>query len=163
MTTCNPLLRSGVTTRTNRQGQSAINDLWYKNAIIYCLFVGTYMDANGDGIGDFIGLTRPLDYLQGLGITAIWLMPFQVSPGCDNGYHVADYYGVDVTAPSVIFVEFTHAAEQRGIRVLIDVVVNQPRTNTLGFPLARNRVSAEEVRGDVDDGESTEVRSGRCG
>ena len=57
-----------------------INDLWYKNAIIYCLSVGTYMDANGDGIGDFIGLTRRLDYLHGLGITAVWLMPFQVSP-----------------------------------------------------------------------------------
>lgn len=50
-----------------------INDLWYKNAIIYCLSVGTYMDANGDGVGDFIGLTRRLDYLPGLGITAIWL------------------------------------------------------------------------------------------
>ena len=68
-----------------------INDLWYKNAIIYCLSVGTYMDANGDGIGDFIGLTRRLNYLQGLGITAIWLMPFQVSPGRDDGYDVADY------------------------------------------------------------------------
>ena len=54
-----------------------INDLWYKNAIIYCLSVGTYMDANGDGIGDFQGLMRRLDYLQGLGVTAIWLMPFQ--------------------------------------------------------------------------------------
>ena len=57
-----------------------INDLWYKNAIIYCLSVGTYMDANGDGIGDFHGLMRRLDYLHGLGVTAIWLMPFQPSP-----------------------------------------------------------------------------------
>src|SRR5512132_4327748 len=57
-----------------------INDLWYKNAVIYCLSVGTYMDSNGDGIGDFKGLMRRLDYLHGLGITAIWLMPFQVSP-----------------------------------------------------------------------------------
>jgi glycosidase len=57
-----------------------INDLWYKNAIIYCLSVGTYMDANGDGIGDFQGLMRRLDYLHGLGVTAIWLMPFQTSP-----------------------------------------------------------------------------------
>jgi maltose alpha-D-glucosyltransferase/alpha-amylase len=72
-----------------------INDLWYKNAIIYCMSVETYMDANGDGIGDFLGLTRRLDYLHGLGITAIWLMPFQVSPGRDDGYDVADYYSVD--------------------------------------------------------------------
>jgi Alpha amylase, catalytic domain len=57
-----------------------INDLWYKNAIIYCLSVATYMDANGDGRGDSQGLMRRLDYLQGMGVTAIWLMPFQPSP-----------------------------------------------------------------------------------
>src|SRR5262245_56806845 len=57
-----------------------INDLWYKNTVIYCLSVGTYMDSNGDGIGDFTGVMRRLDYLHGLGITAIWLMPFQISP-----------------------------------------------------------------------------------
>ena len=57
-----------------------INDLWYKNTVIYCLSVGTFMDANADGIGDFQGLMRRLDYLHGLGITAIWLMPFQSSP-----------------------------------------------------------------------------------
>ena len=57
-----------------------INDLWYKNAIVYCLSVGTYMDSNGDGIGDFQGLMRRLDYLHGLGVTAVWLMPFQPSP-----------------------------------------------------------------------------------
>jgi hypothetical protein len=57
-----------------------INDLWYKNAIIYCLSVGSFMDANGDGVGDFPGLMRRLDYLHGLGVTAIWLMPFQPTP-----------------------------------------------------------------------------------
>ena len=70
-----------------------IKDLWYKNAVVYCLSVGTYMDANGDGIGDFQGLMRRLDYLHGLGITAIWLMPFQNSPGKDDGYDISDYYG----------------------------------------------------------------------
>ena len=102
-----------------------INDLWYKNAIIYCLSVGTYMDANGDGIGDFHGLGRRLDYLHGLGITAIWLMPFQTSPHRDDGYDVADYYSVDPRYGTLgDFVEFTHGAKQRGIRVLIDLVVN---------------------------------------
>src|SRR5437867_10060882 len=72
-----------------------INDLWYKNAIIYCLSVGTYMDANADGIGDFQGLMRRLDYLHGLGVTAIWLMPFQTSPHRDDGYDISDYYSVD--------------------------------------------------------------------
>ena len=62
-----------------------INDLWYKNAVIYCLSVATYMDANGDGIGDFQGLMRRLDYLHGLGITAMWLMPFQPSRYSDVG------------------------------------------------------------------------------
>jgi maltose alpha-D-glucosyltransferase / alpha-amylase len=73
-----------------RKAPAMINDLWYKNAIIYCLSVGTYMDANGDGIGDFQGLMRRLDYLHGLGITAVWLMPFQVSSLRDDGYDVSD-------------------------------------------------------------------------
>jgi maltose alpha-D-glucosyltransferase/alpha-amylase len=107
-----------------------IKDLWYKNAVIYCLSVGTYMDANGDGIGDFQGLMRRLDYLQGLGVTALWLMPFQTSPGRDDRYDVSDYYGVNPAYGTLgDFVEFTHAASQRGIRVIIDLVlffVNPP-------------------------------------
>ena len=115
-----------------------INDLWYKNAIIYCLSVETYMDANGDGSGDFLGLTRRLDYLHGLGVTAIWLMPFQVSPGRDDGYDVADYYGVDPRYGTLgDFVEFTHAAEQRGIQVLIDLVVNHTSNEHPWFKEAR--------------------------
>jgi maltose alpha-D-glucosyltransferase/alpha-amylase len=102
-----------------------INDLWYKNAIIYCLSISTFMDANGDGIGDFRGLMDRLDYLQGLGITAIWLMPFQPSPGRDDGYDITDYYGVHPRYGTLgDFVEFTHGCEQRGIRVIIDLVVN---------------------------------------
>jgi maltose alpha-D-glucosyltransferase/alpha-amylase len=102
-----------------------IDDLWYKNAVFYCLSVGTYMDANGDGIGDFKGLLRRLDYLQGLGITTIWLMPFQPSPGKDDGYDISDYYGVDPRYGTLgDFVEFTHGCRQRGIRVIIDLVVN---------------------------------------
>ena len=102
-----------------------INDLWYKNAVIYCLSVATYMDANGDGIGDFQGLMRRLDYLQGMGVSAVWLMPFQPSPGKDNGYDIADYYGVDPRYGTLgDFVEFTQGCKQRGMRVLIDLVVN---------------------------------------
>ena len=102
-----------------------IDDLWYKNGVFYCLSVGTYMDANGDGIGDFKGLLRRLDYLQGLGITTIWLMPFQPSPGKDDGYDISDYYGVDPRYGTLgDFVEFTHGCRQRGIRVIIDLVVN---------------------------------------
>ena len=115
-----------------------INDLWYKNAIIYCLSVGTYMDADGDGVGDFPGLTRRLDYLHGLGVTAIWLMPFQTSPHKDDGYDVADYYNVDQRYGCLgDFVEFAHAAKQRGIRVLIDLVVNHTSDEHPWFKQAR--------------------------
>jgi len=115
-----------------------INDLWYKNAVIYCLSVGTYMDSNGDGIGDFKGLMRRLDYLHGLGLTAIWLMPFQVSPHRDDGYDVSDYYGVDPRYGTIgDFVEFTHGAKQRGIRVLIDLVVNHTSDQHPWFKQAR--------------------------
>ena len=114
-----------------------INDLWYKNAVIYCLSVGTFMDANADGIGDFQGLMRRLDYLHGLGITAIWLMPFQSSPCRDDGYDIADYYGVNSRHGTLgDFVEFTHGAKQRGIRVIIDLVVNHTSDQHRGFALA---------------------------
>jgi maltose alpha-D-glucosyltransferase / alpha-amylase len=116
-----------------------IDDLWYKNAIFYCLSVGTYMDANGDGIGDFKGLLRRLDYLHGLGITAIWLMPFQPSPGRDDGYDVADYYGVDPRYGTLgDFVDFTHGCRQRGIRVIIDLVVNHTSDQHPWFQEARS-------------------------
>ncbi len=115
-----------------------ITDLWYKNAVVYCLSVGTFMDSNGDGIGDFAGLERRLDYLQGLGVTAVWLMPFQPSPKRDGGYDISDYYGVDPAYGSLgDFVAFTHAAKQRGLRVLIDLVVNHTSDRHPWFQAAR--------------------------
>jgi maltose alpha-D-glucosyltransferase/alpha-amylase len=115
-----------------------IKDLWYKNAVLYCLSVGTYMDANGDGIGDFQGLMRRLDYLHGLGVTAIWLMPFQNSPGRDDGYDISDYYSVNPAYGTLgDFVEFTHGAKQRGMRVLIDLVVNHTSNEHRWFQEAR--------------------------
>ncbi|HET9130920.1 MAG TPA: alpha-amylase family glycosyl hydrolase, partial [Terriglobia bacterium] len=121
-----------------------INDLWYKNAVIYCLSVASFMDANGDGIGDFQGLMRRLDYLHGLGITAIWLMPFQPSPYRDDGYDVADYYGVSSRHGTLgDFVEFTHAAKQRGIRVIMDLVVNHTSDHHPWFQEARRDPSSK--------------------
>jgi maltose alpha-D-glucosyltransferase/alpha-amylase len=115
-----------------------INDLWYKNAVVYCLSVGTYLDSDGDGIGDFRGLMGRLDYLQGLGVTAIWLMPFQPSPGRDDGYDVADYYGVNPHYGTLgDFVEFTQGCRQRGLRVLIDLVVNHTSDQHPWFQEAR--------------------------
>jgi maltose alpha-D-glucosyltransferase/alpha-amylase len=121
-----------------------INDLWYKNAIVYCLSVGTFMDADGDGIGDFRGLMRRLDYLHGLGVTAIWLMPFQPSPGKDDGYDVSDYYGVNPAYGTLgDFVEFTHGARQRGIRVIIDLVINHTSDQHPWFKAARRNRNSE--------------------
>jgi maltose alpha-D-glucosyltransferase/alpha-amylase len=121
-----------------------IDDLWYKNGVFYCLSVGTYMDANGDGIGDFKGLLRRLDYLHGLGVTAIWLMPFQPSPGKDDGYDISDYYGVDPRYGTLgDFVEFTHGCRQRGIRVIIDLVVNHTSDAHKWFRDARSSPDSE--------------------
>jgi maltose alpha-D-glucosyltransferase/alpha-amylase len=115
-----------------------INDLWYKNAIIYCLSIATYLDADGDGIGDFQGAMRRLDYLQGLGVTAIWLMPFQPSPGKDDGYDIAEYYGVNPRFGTLgDFVEFTKGCRQRGLRVMIDLVVNHTSDQHPWFQEAR--------------------------
>ncbi len=115
-----------------------IKDLWYKNAVVYCLNVGTYMDSNGDGIGDFEGLMRRLDYIAGLGVNCVWLMPFQKSPCRDDGYDISDYYQVDSRYGTLgDFVDFTHEAKQRGIRVMIDLVVNHTSDQHPWFQEAR--------------------------
>ena len=115
-----------------------IDDLWYKNAVIYSLNVGTFMDSNGDGVGDFEGLSRRLDYLSGLGVTCIWLQPFQPSPNLDSGYDVADFYGVDPRhGSSGDFVDFANQAKQRGIRIIVDLVVNHTSDQHPWFKSAR--------------------------
>jgi maltose alpha-D-glucosyltransferase/alpha-amylase len=119
-----------------------IGDLWYKNAVIYSLDAETFMDADGDGCGDFEGLSRRLDYLESLGIDAVWLAPFQTSPRRDDGYDVADYFTVDKRFGSAgDFVEFVHEADSRGIRVLIDLVVNHTSDRHPWFRAARKRSS----------------------
>ena len=102
-----------------------IEELWYKNTIIYSLDLESFMDADGDGVGDFEGLMRRLDYLHSLGVGVLWLNPFQRTPNRDNGYDISDYYTIDPRHGSAgDFVEFMHQAKSRGIRVLIDMVVN---------------------------------------
>ena len=102
-----------------------IEDLWYKNSIIYSLDLDTFMDGNGDGVGDLPGLINRLDYLNSLGVDVIWLAPFQPSPNRDNGYDISDYYGVDRRyGSSGDFVEFMNHARKRGMRVILDLVVN---------------------------------------
>jgi maltose alpha-D-glucosyltransferase / alpha-amylase len=118
--------------------RSVIDDLWYKNAIIYCLDVEKYLDGNGDGVGDFAGLTRRLDYLAGLGVTCVWLQPFYPSPNKDNGYDVSDYYGVHPRHGTLgDFTEFMNHAEQIGMRVIVDLVVNHTSNKHPWFQSAR--------------------------
>ena len=114
-----------------------IDDLWYKNAVVYCLDVKTFQDSNGDGVGDFEGLARRLDYLSGIGVGAVWLLPFYPSPKRDNGYDITNFYGVDPKMGSLgDFVDFAHEAKKHGIRVLIDLVVNHTSDQHAWFKAA---------------------------
>jgi maltose alpha-D-glucosyltransferase/alpha-amylase len=111
---------------------------WFKNAVVYCLDVDSFQDYNGDGIGDFHGLMDRLDYIGGLGVTCIWLLPFYPSPDRDNGFDVLDYYGVDSRLGTLgDFVEFMHQARERGLRVIIDLVANHTSDQHPWFQSAR--------------------------
>ncbi|MCO5967570.1 alpha-amylase family protein [Actinoallomurus soli] len=103
----------------------ATSDLWWKNAVVYCVDVATWLDTDDDGVGDLSGLTRRLDYLSGLGVNCLWLMPFYPSPLRDDGYDITDYYAVDQRFGSLgDFVEMLRTADDLGIRVLVDLVLN---------------------------------------
>ena len=115
-----------------------IEDLWYRNTVVYSLDLETFQDSDGDGVGDFEGLVRRLDYLDALGVGTLWLAPFQPSPNRDNGYDIADFYGVDPRHGSGgDFVEFVHQARKRGIKVVIDLVANHTSDKHRWFQEAR--------------------------
>jgi maltose alpha-D-glucosyltransferase/alpha-amylase len=115
-----------------------LRDQWYENAVIYCLDVETYADSNGDGIGDFTGLTSRLDYLSGLGVTCLWLMPFYPSPNGDDGYDVADYCAVDPRLGTMAdFTEFVLEAQERGLHVILDLIPNHTSDQHPWFQAAR--------------------------
>jgi maltose alpha-D-glucosyltransferase / alpha-amylase len=117
----------------------AVIDLWYKNAVIYALDVGTFADSNGDGIGDLRGLCDHLPYLAGIGITCVWLLPFYPSPQRDHGYDISDYYGVDPRYGTLgDFVDFMRQADELGIRVIVDLVVNHTSNEHAWFQSARS-------------------------
>src|SRR5207237_5568560 len=104
---------------------SAADDdpLWYKDAIIYQAHVKSFFDSNNDGIGDFQGLTQKLDYLQSLGVTCVWLLPFFPSPLRDDGYDIADYRNVHPAYGTLAdFTAFVRAAHDRHLKVLIELV-----------------------------------------
>ncbi len=113
--------------------------LWYKDAIIYQVHVRTFYDSNGDGIGDFQGLEQRLDYLEQLGIDAIWLMPFFPSPLRDDGYDIADYKAVHASYGNLEdFKSFLNSAHRRGIRVIIEMVLNHTSDQHPWFQQSRS-------------------------
>jgi maltose alpha-D-glucosyltransferase/alpha-amylase len=118
--------------------EKATGDLWWKNAVVYCVDVATFLDSDGDGIGDLTGLTERVDYLAGIGVSCLWLMPFYPSPRRDDGYDVTDFYGVDgrFGTPGD-FVELIRTAGDRGIRVIADLVPNHTSVDHPWFQSAR--------------------------
>ena len=115
------------------------SDLWWKGGLLYCLDIETFQDSDGDGCGDLAGLTDRMDYLAGMGVTCLWLMPFHPSPGRDDGYDVTDFYAVDPRLGTLgDFCEMVRTANDRGMRVIADLVVNHTSVDHPWFQSARS-------------------------
>jgi maltose alpha-D-glucosyltransferase/alpha-amylase len=124
--------------RAPHYATAAVDDLWYKDAVIYQVHVKSFFDSNNDGIGDFPGLIQKLDYIASLGVSAVWLMPFYPSPRRDDGYDIADYKGVHPDYGTMADVRrFIREAHARGIRVITELVVNHTSDQHPWFQRAR--------------------------
>ena len=124
-----------------------VDPLWYKDAIIYELHVKTFHDSNGDGIGDFRGVIEKLDYLQELGVTALWLLPFYPSPLRDDGYDIADYYDVNPHYGTLAdFQAFLAAAHERGLKVITELVINHTSDQNPWFQKSRRAAPGSPER-----------------
>jgi maltose alpha-D-glucosyltransferase/alpha-amylase len=116
-----------------------MSDRWYSKAVVYCLDIDSFADSDGDGCGDIRGLIGRLDYLSRLGINCLWLNPIHPSPGADDGYDVTDFYNVDPRFGTLgDFAELLHQAANRGIKVIIDLVVNHTSDQHPWFLSARS-------------------------
>src|SRR6266550_685812 len=134
-----PAVLPGAAEMARAEGDNAQGDpLWYKDAIIYQLHVKAFFDANNDGVGDFEGLTRKLDYLQDLGVTTLWLLPFYPSPLRDDGYDIADYKNVHPAYGRMAdFKVFVREAHRRGLRIITELVINHTSDQHRWFQRAR--------------------------
>ncbi len=120
-------------------GLEFTSDQWWKNGVVYCLDAETFLDSDGDGVGDLGGLVERIDYLAGIGVSTLWLMPFHPTPDRDDGYDITDFYGVDPRLGSLgQFVEVVRTARDRGMRVIIDLVVNHTSVEHPWFQAARS-------------------------
>jgi maltose alpha-D-glucosyltransferase / alpha-amylase len=116
-----------------------VPERWFRQAVVYCLDVDTYQDSDGDGIGDLPGLIDRLDHLARLGVTCIWLNPIHPTPDRDDGYDITDFYAVSPALGTLgDFVELIHQASNRGLRVIIDLVVNHTSNEHPWFQSARS-------------------------
>lgn len=132
------LLASFFMFKSNFAKAQNADQKWWKEAVFYQIYMPSYADSNGDGYGDFKGMTTKLDYLQNLGIKGIWLTPFLTSPKVDNGYDIANYYEVDPTYGSKAdFDLFLKEAHKRGIKVIMDMVLNHSSTDCKWFQESR--------------------------
>src|SRR3954451_17601018 len=130
-----------------RQQADSGDPLWYKDALIYQLHVKAFFDANNDGIGDFEGLTRRLDYLQDLGVTALWLLPFYPSPQRDDGYDIADYRSIHPDFGTMQdFRRFMTEAKRRKLRVITELVINHTSDQHPWFQRARRSKPTSDAR-----------------
>ncbi|MGH9808541.1 MAG: alpha-amylase family glycosyl hydrolase, partial [Terriglobia bacterium] len=127
--------------------QKADDGLWFKDAIVYQLHVKAFQDSNGDGVGDFAGLTERLDYLRDLGINTLWLLPFYPSPGRDDGYDISDYGDVNPTFGSLKdFRRFMQEAKRRDLRVITELVVNHTSDQHKWFARAKRSPRGSSAR-----------------
>ena len=125
---------------------TSVDPLWYRDAVIYELHVKTFCDSDGDGMGDFRGLIEKLDYLQELGVTAIWMLPFYPSPLRDDGYDIADYFDVNPNFGTLDdFRALLDAAHQRNLRVITELVINHTSDQNPWFQKSRRAVAVAGV------------------
>jgi maltose alpha-D-glucosyltransferase/alpha-amylase len=140
-------LRRTAPSRARRPAPSGGDPLWYQHAIIYELRIRSFLDSNGDGIGDFRGAASKLDYLHDLGVTAIWLLPFYPSPLRDDGYDIADYVDIHPDNGTLADFEFFLAeAHQRGLRVITELVLNHTSDQHPWFKRARRAAAGSPER-----------------
>jgi maltose alpha-D-glucosyltransferase/alpha-amylase len=126
---------------------AAGDPLWYKDAVIYEVHVRAFYDSNDDGVGDFPGLTRKLDYIQDLGVNTIWLLPFYPSPGRDDGYDISDYHNIHPQyGTRAEFRNFVREAHRRGLRVITELVINHTSDAHPWFQAARRSPPGSDKR-----------------